>query len=1254
MAHTPSNFEEGLAPSTSYHLVTRQKSTFVFQKLPEVCSPFGLNRSPPFQFIHKLGEFPPNVSDIIIVASTASQDVGLFTRSKAALTSNGPPESITNVFTTTSMATDSRRAQLPMMEDMTSDTSPIGMALDLSSKSNVPRPLPGEEMDESSGPLPALMILNNEGVLVAWWIVYADSIRQGTNYPGLSVYAGQQQLQSQSQVSATAPVSTFGSISAFGQSAFGGTASNSTLASPSKPSAPAFGAPSPLGSFGTSLGASLGLGNRPSPWASSATPQTGGGAFGQPAFGSATPMGGATKTPAFGSAASLGQKSSVWGSPSGTTTASPGTVFGQSSGIGNQSSAFGTGTTPAGPSGGGFASFASGGGFAAAAAKSGGESVFKQSTPSASFNSTMDIGSSFGATPKKDESSGGIFGAPGTNPAPTSGLFGLASGFKLGSSLKNENVEKTSDSRPPPAQSGNPFFGNNFGNALGEASKEATPAASKEADMISDMSDQEESQSPEEPSVGETTTPADTPAPKFSSAPPSSSGLFGTQAQSQTTPASVQSSIPAPPLFGKQPPEPSSTTPVIKPEPSEGRVDLSKPLPDQPLPPDPTSKTTYTPGHSSASSATASKASSDDTPLPPDLIKSTTKPNAPAPPSDDTPLPPDFLKPTTKSKAPAPTSDDAPLPPDFVKPKAKIVPATPTSNDVPLPPDFILPKTQPSTSKELPEEQHALPADESGSFDDEGSGIDVGREVSPVSESPKFTPESSFGGKYDKSPVGERFTNIGRPSQQASKSLFGEVGQQPYFPPPSKVQQSPRSPSPIRSVIPRDMFRPDNARSVSAPGVPSRRKVTLGRPPQQSVNYDPPVSFAQRQKDEQERLALERDRQREEEEQSLSDREDEWVQAELAAEIEGTLTLEKFIAHQDYVGNVTKTGVPGQIEKVFRDINSMVDTLGLNCRTMESFIKGNIEPLNGHIEEISNLDPDASSWSMADVDPMLELQDTLQNELETGCLHDTDEKIDSCRELQKDLAKIRTKQNEVKRIVEAYTDSENLEALRTAPLSAEQSALRQNLRRDFANFQKSLAQAEEAISMLKAKLASHRPSTSQKGKKNSPTVPTVEAVERTIYRMTGMVEKKTTDIDMLEAQMRKLNVLVPSSAVTAASTPASSRAHSPFVTPPTSARKMPRTPMSSAANGNGFHTPRSSLRNSAGAGFFANSVMSNGSGAEMSPSPARRKRLSEVTRQEADRFGAKMARRREICGLVREALVKVGEDGVRVRALVEL
>ena len=132
MVHNPSNFDPNQAPSSIFHLVTRQHNSggHVYQKLADPAPNFGLNRSPPHHFLLRLRDFPPNLKDLIIVASTASTDIGLFTRSTVPLASDKPAEQITGIFTMTEMSDDSRRAQLPVNDEM-EDTSPIGAILDL-------------------------------------------------------------------------------------------------------------------------------------------------------------------------------------------------------------------------------------------------------------------------------------------------------------------------------------------------------------------------------------------------------------------------------------------------------------------------------------------------------------------------------------------------------------------------------------------------------------------------------------------------------------------------------------------------------------------------------------------------------------------------------------------------------------------------------------------------------------------------------------------------------------------------------------------------------------------------------------------------------------------------------------------------------------------------------------------------------------------------------------------------------------------
>ena len=1266
MAHTPSTADQGIAPPTTFTLVTRQNpASYIFQKLPDVCGPYGLNRSPSSQFIHRLKDFPPNLEDILIVASTSSEDIGVFAKSKTPLSSEMPADRITNVFTTVTMANDSRRAQIPMTEDMSSNTSAIGMAMDLSSKSKVVRPLPGEEMDESMGPVPALMILNNDGVLVAWWLIYADSVRQGTTYPGLIAAAGGPQQQSQTPalpipLATSLPPATpaFGQA-AFGQSTFGAPSSLGAFgAATQNPSTTAFGAGSTQNTGSGVFGASSGVGIKQSPWgtsgstaASSVAP-----AFGKSAFGAATPMGTSTQGATFGTAGGLGNRTSLWGSPSTATPTATPSVFGKSGGVGMQGPAtlgnastgsiFGVSSSNA-PinmgTNGGFANFANGPGFAAgAAAKGSGESVFAKTTTASSFSSNMDIGSSFGGTPSKTTEKPG-------------GMFGTAGGFVLGSGWKNENAGQTDLSKPSDAPSLS-LFGSDFGKALGDTTARPAPSNVKEADMTSDKSDDDNNlSSPDSPIALVSTTPADTPAPatlatapplaggwfgtqaqskatlaavqnstpvpkpaapNFFTVPPKAGGLFSTQAQSDRTPAAVGNSTPAPAFFATATPPPASPvakSPIIKAEPTESPPDVGESLPLAALPPEPTSKTTYTPGNSSSSSVAASKSSDDALSLPSIVKASGTKP-------------PQINE----------ASDDMPLPPDFLPTKAKSV----AQNDA-VPEESILPSDDGDDSSygdDGDDDDGDDDVDEGyDGLDGEGSGIDVAHDINLISDpshSPRVTPESSFGAQSERSPLGGMFTKIGRPQTKSGDPLFGELGKTsvPYFPIPSKAQQSPRSPSPIRAGLSRDLLRPDAVRSISAHAIPPRaglnRKVTMGRPPQSSVPSKPPTPSEDTYKKEREKFLLRQAQKQVEQEQDLSDNEDEKVREELATEVEPTRTLEPFVAHQDYVGKINKPGIPGQIERVYRDINSMIDTLGLNARSLEAFIRGHSETQKDGGRTREDLEFDAD-WVLNEIMDLSKVESSLESDLERGCVRDIPEKIKSCRDMQQELSKMNKMSIEMKRTIKARSDPDKIEALRSAPLSAEQSMARHDLRKDCSNFQKLLAEVEEGVSLLRAKLASV-----ESGKGQGPTrrVPTVEAVERTILKMTGMIEKKSGDIDVLELQMRKLNVTAK----------AISREGSPFMTPPTSARKstLQRTPASkSSLNGRAeFFTPRSSNGTFRDSTNFSTSSINGKS----------RKSTDQVTDEDVKRYASTAKRRKDVHNSLKDALNK---RGIRVRGM---
>ncbi|KAJ0339588.1 hypothetical protein COL922a_004317 [Colletotrichum nupharicola] len=1268
---TPEGEEKGQIPRPPgvenahvYHIITRKlPSDFTFQKLTDPVDPFGAENTPHHSIL-RLKDFPPNLTDLLIVASTASPDIGLLSRSKTPLSPDKPADSISNVFTTTELLDDSKRASLPMTEDF-QNTVPIGVALDLSSKEKVYKPLPAdEELEDSPGPLPGFWVLNHEGVLSSWWIVYEDSIRGGTTYPGMAVL----------DTSAPAPAPTPSAPAA----APAAPAAASPFGAPSQPSAfgssasstPAFGAPSALGGgqkpanpFGSggstpAFGGSSALGAKSSPWGTSnalgsatgasstgstfgstafggntsaaspfgqtSTPKSAfgsGGAFGSGSALGSTPAA-ATSSPAFGQPSSFGQSSSLGGNKSpwaaaGSSSATTGSTFGQPStfGSGNKS-VFGSGSTPTAAatpsSGGGFAGFASSGGFGSLGNKNANEggSVFGSKPSSSPFGSGQ---SPFSST--KDTA----FPPPSQKPSSGAGVnpfagqpFKLESSFKPDPSAKDDDDD---DDEKPATSGGSSFFGGGFSSALGDA-KQTTPTKEQSMDTT------EETPKPKSVFDLPSTTPKETPAPN--------KGLFGLG----TAPQNGRS------LFSK--PSPKSSSSGFKLEPQ------SKTLTDAPLPPDSTSRVEYPLGESSSSSGGASKASpkAGDAPLPPDFL---TTPKASQTKAVDDPLPPDFLKPKQSTKS----SDDAPLPPDFITPKpSKAVPSTtpPTAlplpaeekpkqtapaaapdflkmpkqsltqatwsstpvsetpakepEDAPLPPDFI---TKPKTNDlpaipTVPDSDHDsdLEEDEEGS---EGSGVDVAKDLSPsiVAMTPNagLTPQSSFGG------VSSSTYSIPRTEEERPRhSLFGN--NVPTLPRPS--QTSPRSPSPVRAAIP-GRLRQESARSVSAPGMASQILGAQRKQPSQmgmsivgskTTMEDPFVA--------QQRLA--RQRRQAEETRTLEDEEDDEIQKILASKIEPILKLDDFIAHSNVVPSAKET-IPAQVEAVYRDINSMIDTLGLNARSLASFIVGHdvgFKQGGRRKEDLEN----PEDWVLSEIDELGEvIYRSLARDLEYGRVQDVEEKLEACNELAREMSRLRSKQDDLKKIMMVRLDPDQADISRSLPLSAEQAAQQNELRREYANFSKLLAEVEEALTLLKTKLASV---SSASGKGNS-NVPTVEAVMRTINKMTSMVEKRSGDIDVLENQMRKLRF-----------SSVNSREGSPMATPQRNSRSLIFSPerMATASPG--------TLRNS-----LVSSVASYG----VRGTPPRKK-LSGFSQDEKSELMAKRAKRQAVLNKLKANVERAG------------
>lgn len=1093
-------------------MITRQGTAFQFQTLNDPVDPFGAEKVPHHTAL-RLKDFLPNLLDLLIFSSSAVPDIGLLARSKSPLAPNGP----VNVFSNIELADDSKRATLPMGEELDSPAA-IGASLDLSSKDRVYKPIPTDELDQSPGPLPGYWVLNEQGILSIWWVIYSESIRGGTTYAGLAAVESATAAPAPALVPQTAPF---------------GASNSSPFGTAQAPTRPTFGGPSLLGA-------------KSSPWAtaSATTNSTGGATFGSSTFGSSSsagasqPLGGtpafgtSSVTPAFGQASTPVARPSPWGS---TSTQ----AVGQSGFANTSSGVFGSTPSNNTSDGGGFSSFANKGGFAALGSNTSADkpNIFASTKPTA-LDTSMDTTSNTSFPP------------PSSKPDAGSGNPFASQPFKLMSSFKADpNVAEADDSKTS-------LFDTGFASTLNEAAK-PTPGifGGGNQGLFGQASKTDVHK------LGESTTPPSTPAKNpFSQTPsvPPTSGLFGSTANSSGG------------IFGTFPSKPS----VLEPPQSQTTVSEGGPLP-----PESTSKATYPIGDSSSSSAIttdngdaqAIQSKAGELPLPSDspadsaipTKKPTSLGNASLPPAYvkgkgaySTPLPP-LPGDGVKSKA----VSDAPLPPDPSKNKkayAHLPPLPGTSTvsklpiDAPLPPDtvtqskanenklpglsmvksavagpgFKFPTELPVVSDSDDDDLEDGEASDAGS---EGSGVDVAKDLSPSSNdagrTPGFTPQTSFDG------LTGPFTTISRPEPER-RSIFGINQNAPVFPRPNPV--SPRSPSPMRGALPPRMLRMDQQRSSSAPHLASNILAGSKKPPQSLLNSSiiGRDIAAENAAKEQQRIA--KAKKEAEEVHVLVDEEDDAMQQLLTSEIEPTLELDEFIAHSG-VAPPAGDSVPAQVEAVYRDINSMIDTLGLNARSLKAFVSGHEATRSDHFSKQDLAAPD--EWTLGDIEHLTSIIDQVLGEaLDEARVRDVEEKVAQVLDVQRELARDCNKQADLRKIINLRLDPEHASTYQSLPLSAEQAAQQSDLRRQLGHFQTLLAKAEEGLTLLKAKIVSVNSVSGRGG-----PVPTIEAIVRTITKMTSMVEKRSGDIDVLENHMRKLRL--------GSTGPTGSREESPFATP---------------------------------------------------------------------------------------------------------
>ena len=370
-----------------------------------------------------------------------------------------------------------------------------------------------------------------------------------------------------------------------------------------------------------------------------------------------------------------------------------------------------------------------------------------------------------------------------------------------------------------------------------------------------------------------------------------------------------------------------------------------------------------------------------------------------------------------------------------------------------------------------------------------------------------------------------------------------------------------------------------------------------------------------------------------EEAQELEDDEDERLWQELQQPIQPKENLASFMPYQSGSPlETSKIGIPGQIERLYQDINSMIISLGLNARALLEFIafqKGQDKETSWPDVLESETPEDAlnGDWVLADIERLDEGTGTLEKLLRKHHVEDAARKVHQCQDiLTKDVIPLRTNLSSVRKTIQTSTAASS--ALNTH-LSPEQQALQNELRKSVAHVQAMLGQTEQNLSVLRAKLAESTttsnlsPAAAGKSARSSPQKkPTVEAVTNTIAKMTSMAEKKSSDIDFLESQLRKLNVVVDDAKV-------ASEYSTPQRQLTSRSSAAGRTPASNA--GSIYHTPDSKFAGSTRGTLLSGRITlresTNGTG-------------YEISADDRERWQKKRARKQAVSEAIKKVLAE--------------
>lgn len=438
--------------------------------------------------------------------------------------------------------------------------------------------------------------------------------------------------------------------------------------------------------------------------------------------------------------------------------------------------------------------------------------------------------------------------------------------------------------------------------------------------------------------------------------------------------------------------------------------------------------------------------------------------------------------------------------------------------------------------------------------------------------------------------------------------------------PSNRNQESLRSPSPVRAA------------SASTIGGTRREPLTTpGTSLSASIQQQPKPPTPQAQVSD------------------LVDDEDDRIRRELASPIEPNRILDGFLARKEYTGAAHgKTGHAAQVEIVYRDINNMVDTVGLNWRSLKAFLDYHQKPQQyigrsrTALEEVMEHGIDGSwfeEWRLFEMEDLMSLENELEHELDEGRVQNVLGKLSQLARLLRDKARLTTNINDIRRQLVNRKDPAKIESLRTASLPKELVDQQKLLRNEYAQLLTLLGQAEESVILLRSRLASHNAENGKTG-----AVPTVDAVKKTINKLIIATERKNNDITLLESQLRKAGLADSSRPNSSSSrqtgTPIrqsrSFRGESPFATPTTSRNRMSLSELSRRAQ-----TPDVNSTPTNGYGFYYTPEGSPTSGKDLA-------KLNDLVDKNLPMLRETAKQRRKIAEGLASALMEKGIKTTRV------